>query len=152
MNVRHELGFTLEFPDDWHITQNPSPDIALVGTAPPDETGFSRNIAVTVGTAGNYGNSMDAWHEDTLEPLVNGLDDAQLIDKNVESDSFRRLISYVAGTRAVTLEQWVRLWNSGGRVLGVTISATTPSLDYPSYSEEMNDIAWSWAAESETNS
>ncbi|MGO1434658.1 MAG: hypothetical protein ACTJFR_02515 [Canibacter sp.] len=144
MKVTHQLGFEIEFPDNWHINHDPNPDIALVGVAQPDEFGFSRNVTVSVGSADDYGETMHVWHEQTLEVLFAALDNAQLIDVNVDTDSFRRVISYVAGSRVVVLEQWVQLWKTPDRTLGVTISATTPTLDFPTYAEEMNDIAWSW--------
>lgn len=144
MKVTHKLGFSMEFPENWHITQDPNPDIALVGAAPPDKFGFSRNVTVSVGDAESYGETMDVWHEQTFEALTNALDDAQLIDVVIDSDSFRRIITYVAATRVVTLEQWVRLWNTDRGVLGVTISATTPNLQFTECAEEMNDIAWSF--------
>lgn len=145
MEVNHSMGFLMAFPDEWKVIQDPGEEVALVGVAPPDESGFSRNVVVTVNLSGDVRGHMDAWHEVTLEALTSALHDAQLIDKVVTDDSFRRLISYFDELRALTLEQWFWLWRVADDVYAVSISATTPTLQYGQCVDEMTSIAWSWA-------
>lgn len=141
---------TIRVPEDWHIERDPSPEIALVALAPPDRTGFSRNIVLTIGPMTQEWRDAGRWQRTAAEAILSALGDAQLIDASVEEDGFRQLISYVAEGRALTLEQWATIHSAGSDAEGgnqnltaVTVSATTPTLAYPDHAEEMCDIAWS---------
>lgn len=148
MLIEHESGFRILIPDDWHVETDPSEAIAVAALAPPDVSGFSRNIVVTSGPLTPDWPEPAAWQRTAAEALANALHDAQLIDRDVEQRGFRHLISYATEDRAMCLEQWAQFIEVPGegeesRAIAVTVSATTPALVFADHAEEMNGIAWS---------
>lgn len=151
MRVDHSSGFTIQVPNDWQVVEDPSPEIAVAALAPPDESGFSRNVTLTVGPLAPEWYDARAWQQAAVEKLLTALEDAQLIDVIIDDDgaddAFRQVITYVVDGRALVLEQWGRNWERSGtdesQRYGVTVSATTPVLQYPVHVDEMTQIAWS---------
>lgn len=143
-------GYAIAPPDDWRVDHDPSPEVSLVALAPPDPAGFSRSVVVTVGPISPEWRDAAKWQRTACEAIITALDDAHLIDSEVQQSGFRQLISYIAERRALTLEQWATIWpaeegvaRAGETPIAITVSATTPTLNYPDHASEMCDIAWS---------
>ena len=146
MRVDHSSGFSLIIPEGWKITEDPTSDIAVIALAPPDASGFSRNIVATVGPLEPEWDDITRWQHTAADALVGEFDDAQLIDVITEDDAFRQLISYVADGHALTLEQWAWRWERPDGVYAMSLSATTPTLAFAEHIDESAGIRASWYA------
>lgn len=146
MRVDHGQGFTIGVPEGWKVMLDPSPEVAMVALAPPDSSGFSRNVTVTGGSSLPEFSDLETWRQAANAALVQALEDFQLIDVYFEPEggSFRQLISYVSEGRALTLEQWVHIWDRHGEPWGATVSVTIPTLSYATFVDEATEIAGSW--------
>jgi hypothetical protein len=126
---RHPAGFRIPLPNGWEVAVDPRPDVALLAVAPDEGDGFRANVVVTLEELGGW--SLRDWQDSTGTMLAASLRDYVLLDLERLDDrpgmpGLRRLSHHVASGAAVTLEQWCRVWE--GR--GLTVSVTSPSLDY----------------------
>lgn len=144
MRVDHTLGFSLSLPAGWRVISDPSPEVLIVGYAPPDATGFSRNVTVSGGLCPPAWHDPAAWQEASVRGLWEILEEPQLLDAVCDGDSVRQLISYVKDQRCLTVEQWMLTWQKQNELYSVTISFTTPTLQYGRYADEATAIAGSW--------
>jgi hypothetical protein len=126
---RHPAGFCVPMPRGWEVAVDPRPDIALLAVAPDAGDGFRANVVVTLEELGGW--SLRDWQDGTGMMLAASLRDYVLLDlerldHRPGMPGLRRLCHHVASGAAVTLEQWCHVWDG----CGLTVSATSPSLDH----------------------
>ena len=133
-------GVALTLPPGWEAVRDPQPGVRLIALEPPDLAGFRTNLVVTVEDVGDL--SFEDWQLGCDELLPRTLQDYLLLDLERLDDGqgpgVRRLAQHsAAGTRWVTLEQWVALVGS----TGVTLSATVETARYDAAADELATIA-----------
>lgn len=129
----HALGFALDVPGDLETAQDVDHVALIARTARPDvPDGFHANLVVTAQRLGpDDATDPDERTDSSLAAHERALRDLHLLDR-VEAwvaavPAVRTLAHYNVGGRAITLEQW-RFARDG---LGWELSASCPTLDYP---------------------
>ena len=142
VTYRHPAaGFTLPLPEAWERLEGPSPGIALVAMEPEQGGRFRANVVVTVEELTET-LDLEGWQASSDEHLSSALDGYLLLDRERTAlnghDAIRRLAHHARPeTGSITMEQWAMVV---GR-MGVTLTASTSTLDYDSVASLFSGIA-----------
>ena len=135
-------GYVIDLPDSWNVARDPDAGAELIGAVDISLAGFVPNIVVSFSALDAVADaSIELWQKQSVAQLNEHLHDLLLIDYMLQEDAFRQVLTYVLDNRSLTLEQWVTRDTEAG--VGVTVSATVPTLNYLDFVEQMTAIAWS---------
>ena len=144
MQIDHPEGFSMKLPDSWEVMPDPPHDYMLVGMGPINDLSYHRNVVVSASPLDADHNDPRTWQLESLESMAGPFIDLKVIDVEMHTNGFRRLMTYEQFPWALTGEQFAWHWPHNGELWGMTLSFTNTSPDHLVHLEEMHAIVNSW--------